>query len=196
MENQTGTYTGTQAGSAPSQAQEQGTTRQFTVGILVNNHFGVLNRVAGLYAKRCYNIDSLAVGETEDPRFSRMTIVSTGDDYMREQVVKQLRKLYDVKAVVLFDREATVSLEHVLVKLHVDPAGSVGLSELVDRFSGKIKGFGPKYAVVEITGDTEKIEAFLESARPHGIIECCRSGRISMSHGLSNVMDLQDMHNR
>jgi len=185
MENQTDIKTGAVA------APDRDAVEQFTVGILVNNHFGVLNRVAGLYAKRCYNIDSLAVGETEDPRFSRMTIVSTGDAYMREQVVKQLRKLHDVKAVVLFDKGATVSLEHVLVKLKVNPAHSVSISDLVDRFSGKIKGFGPDYAVVEITGDTPKIEAFLEAARPCGIIECCRSGRIALSHGLTHVMEVK-----
>jgi acetolactate synthase-1/3 small subunit len=73
---------------------------RFTIGLIVSNHHGVLNRIAGLYSKRCYNIDSLAVGETEDPRFSRMTIVSTGDEYTRTQVVKQLNKLHDVKLAV------------------------------------------------------------------------------------------------
>ncbi|MCL2324784.1 MAG: acetolactate synthase small subunit [Actinomycetia bacterium] len=166
--------------------------RQFAVGILVNNHFGVLNRVAGLYAKRCYNIDSLAVGETEDPRFSRMTIVSTGDDYMREQVVKQLRKLTDVKAVVLFESGSTVAVEHVLVKLDSGTTLGADISELINRFSGKIKDFGTGYVVVEVTGEPGKIADFFEAARAIGIIETCRSGLISMSHGFGCTLQISE----
>lgn len=164
--------------------------QQFVVGILVNNHFGVLNRVAGLYAKRCYNIDSLAVGETEDPRFSRMTIVSTGSDYMREQVVKQLRKLHDVKEVVSFDSGSTVSVEHVLIKLKSDSEYSERISELIERFGGKMKDFGPDYVVVEITGDHGKVESFFERVGPNAIIESCRSGLISMSRDMAQVMSV------
>ncbi|MCL2339546.1 MAG: acetolactate synthase small subunit, partial [Actinomycetia bacterium] len=90
---------------------------KFTIGLLVSNHAGVLNRVAGLYAKRGYNIDSLAVGTTENSKFSRMTIVSSGDDYMKDQVVRQLRKLHDVKLVVLLEGDNMVGVEHMLIKL-------------------------------------------------------------------------------
>jgi len=173
-----------------SETTPEDATQQFAVGILVNNHFGVLNRVAGLYAKRCYNIDSLAVGETEDPRYSRMTIVSTGDDYMREQVVKQLRKLHDVKAVVLLDNGAAVAVEHMLIKLRSDAEYSARISELVERFSGRIKDFGPDYVVVEITGNHDKIKAFFERVDARGIIETCRSGLISMSRDLTQVMSV------
>ncbi|MCL2882313.1 MAG: acetolactate synthase small subunit [Coriobacteriia bacterium] len=171
---------------------KQDTARQFAVGILVNNHFGVLNRVAGLYAKRTYNIDSLAVGETEDPRFSRMTIVSTGDDYMREQVVKQLRKLHDVKEVVLFEDNSTVGVEHALVKMKSASEYSAGISDLVERFGGKIKDFGPDYVVIEITGDHGKVEAFLERVGRDAIIEAVRSGLISMSRDLGQVLSVAE----
>jgi len=180
----------TQEAKQMSETTPEDTTRQFAVGILVNNHFGVLNRVAGLYAKRCHNIDSLAVGETEDPRFSRMTIVSTGDDYMREQVVKQLRKLHNVKEVVLFDPESAVAVEHVLIKLKSDSEYSGRISELIERFGGTMKDFGPDYVVIEITGDHDKIKAFFERVDARGIIETCRSGLISMSRDLTQVMSV------
>ena len=92
---------------------------RFAVGLIVSNRFGVLNRIAGLYAKRCYNIDSLSVGETEDPEYSRMTIVSTGDEYMKDQVVRQLEKLIDVKAVALLEPENTVFAQHMFIKMHL-----------------------------------------------------------------------------
>jgi len=181
----------TQEAKPMSETTTKDTTRQFAVGILVNNHFGVLNRVAGLYSKRTYNIDSLAVGETEDPRFSRMTIVSTGDDYMREQVVKQLRKLHDVKEVVLFESGSTVAVEHVLVKLKSGSEYSGRISELVERFSGKIKDFGPDYVVIEITGDRTKIDAFFDRVGRDAIIETVRSGLISMSRDMAQVLSVE-----
>ncbi|WP_424244636.1 acetolactate synthase-1/3 small subunit [Elusimicrobium posterum] len=89
---------------------------KFTVGLVVSNHYGVLNRITGLYAKRCYNINTLAVGETEDDRFSKMIIVSVGGEYERDQIVKQLRKLHDVKKVELFDKEITLNDAVLCVK--------------------------------------------------------------------------------
>ena len=164
----------------------------FTVGVIVSNHFGVLNRVAGLYAKRGYNIDSLAVGETENPRYSRMTIVSTGDDYMKEQVVAQLRKLHDVKLVVLFDKENTVSVEHMLIKLKVNGSGTAEISALINMYGGKVMDFGENFITAEITGDSGKIEEFTEKARVHGILEICRSGRISIIHGAEHMLSVRN----
>ncbi|MDR2599704.1 MAG: acetolactate synthase small subunit [Oscillospiraceae bacterium] len=156
---------------------------KFTVGIIVSNHFGVLNRVAGLYAKRGYNIDSLAVGETDDPKYSRMTIVSTGDDYTRNQVVEQLKKLQDVKMVVLLENDKSVSIEHMLVKLKLDNESKAEISEFINSYSGNVMDFGEDFITAEISGNAEKIERFIKAAKEIGILEICRSGLISLSQG-------------
>jgi len=160
---------------------------KFIVGIIVSNHFGVLNRVAGLYAKRGYNIDSLAVGETENPAFSRMTIVSTGDEYMKSQVLKQLRKLHDVKLVVLLENDSSVSVEHMLIKLKLGNEGKTAISDLINDFAGNVMDFGEDFITAEISGSSEKIERFIDAAREIGILEVCRSGLISMIQGTDNA---------
>lgn len=165
--------------------------KKFTVGLIVSNHFGVLNRVAGLYGKRCYNIDSLAVGETEDPGYSRITIVSTGDEYMKSQVVKQLKKLHDVKQVVLFEEDSIVSVEHMLIKLKADGDDKAIISDMINRYGGKVMDFGSEFITAEITGDTPKIEQFIQKSSSLGIIEVCRSGLIAMSQGNQDQLSIQ-----
>jgi len=162
-------------------------SNKFIVGIIVSNHFGVLNRVAGLYAKRGYNIDSLAVGETEDPAFSRMTIVSSGDDYMKSQVLMQLQKLHDVKMVTLLDEENAVSIEHMLIKLKLVDEGKAAISNLINDYGGNVMDFGADFITAEISGSSDKIERFIDAARDIGILEVCRSGLISMGQGADNV---------
>ncbi|MDR0288261.1 MAG: acetolactate synthase small subunit [Clostridiales bacterium] len=167
-------------------------SEKFTVGIIVSNHFGVLNRVAGLYAKRGYNIDSLAVGETEDPEYSRMTIVSNGDSYMREQVVRQLQKLHDVKMVTLFEKDKNVSTEHMLIKLAADGSNKAKISEFINSFGGKVMDFGETFITAELTGTSEKIDEFIDRTKNHGILELCRSGCISMVHGTENMLNIKN----
>jgi len=161
---------------------------KFTVGIIVSNHFGVLNRVAGLYAKRGYNIDSLAVGETENPEFSRMTIVSTGDEYMKTQVLKQLEKLHDVKMVTLLEKNSSVSIEHMLIKLNLKNEGKAAISDIINDYGGNVMDFGDDFITAEISGSSEKIERFIEAAREIGILEVCRSGLISVTQGTDSVL--------
>lgn len=170
--------------------------KKFTVGIIVSNHFGVLNRVAALYAKRGYNIDSLAVGETEDSRYSRITIVSTGDKYMSSQVVKQLKKLYDVKLVTLFDNDNMVSIEQMLIKLKVENGSSTYISRIINFYSGRVMDFSSGYVTVEVTGSSDKIDAFIAEARSTGIIELCRSGHITMNHGIKDILSLNDIEDQ
>jgi len=170
-------------------------SEKFVVGIIVSNHFGVLNRVAGLYAKRGYNIDSLAVGETENPKYSRMTIVSTGDEYMKNQVLRQLEKLHDVKMVVLLEQGCSVSIEHMLIKLRIGGEGKAAISDLINDFGGKVMDFGDSFITAEITGSSEKIERFIDAARTIGILEVCRSGIISMAHGIDNVLSVEKFVN-
>ena len=161
---------------------------KFTVGIIVSNHSGVLNRVSGLYAKRGYNIDSLAVGETENPEYSRMTIVSTGDEYMKNQVLRQLGKLHDVKMVRLLDRTNSVSIEHMLIKLKAGDEGKASISSLINDYGGKVMDFGGDFITAEISGSSEKVERFIDAVRSIGIIEVCRSGLISMIQGTGDVL--------
>ena len=168
-------------------------SEKFIVGIIVSNHFGVLNRVAGLYAKRGYNIDSLAVGETENPSFSRMTIVSTGDEYMKSQVLKQLEKLHDVKMVVLLDSENAVSIEHMLIKLKLGNEGKTMISDLINDYGGNVMDFGSDFITAEISGSSEKIERFIDAVREIGILEVCRSGLISMMQGTDDVFNTRSL---
>lgn len=164
--------------------------QEFTVGVIVNNHYGVLHRVSGLFGKRGYNIDSLAVGETENPAYSRITIVSSGDDYTKEQVVKQLLKLHDVKRVYLFDEERTVSLDHLIIKLQVDGINKAEVNQLINSYSGKVMDFDTDFVTVEITGHTDKINQFIEKTREFGILELCRSGRISLVRGNQDLLTM------
>ncbi|NLF80471.1 MAG: acetolactate synthase small subunit [Clostridia bacterium] len=167
---------------------------KFMVGLIVANHHGVLNRVAGLYSKRGYNIDSLAVGETEDASLSRMTIVSTGDDYIREQVVKQLNKLHDVKKAVLLDMDDAVSVEHLLIKIKINGEGNADIADLINSFSGKVADFSEGCIIADITGGNDQINDFIERCRPSGILEICRSGLISLSRGMENLLGIHDVN--
>ena len=106
---------------------------KFAVAMIVNNRFGVLNRIAGLYAKRCYNIDNISAGTLDDPNYTRITIVSTGDEYMKDQVVRQLEKLIDVRAVTLLEPENTVFAQHMYIKMHLTK---------VESFIEKVRDFG------------------------------------------------------
>jgi len=165
-------------------------SEKFTVGIIVSNHFGVLNRVAGLYAKRGYNIDSLAVGETEDPAYSRMTIVSTGDEYMKSQVLKQLQKLHDVKMVALLESGNSVAIEHMLIKLKLKDESKAVISDLINDFGGNVMDFGADFITAEISGSSDKIERFIDAAGEIGIHEVCRSGLISIAQGTENLLGI------
>ena len=159
--------------------------KQFTVSLVVSmsDQQDVLNRIAGLYEKRGYNIGSLAIGETEDPQFSRMTIVSTGDEYIQNQVVKQLNKLHDVKEVVLLDSSKSISMDHLLIKIKTSEDFNAEITTLINAAGGKILDLGDHYLMADITGSTEYINAFISRCMPLGILELCRSGTIALSKG-------------
>jgi len=166
---------------------------KFTVGIIVSNRFGVLNRVAALYAKRGYNIDSLTVGETENSEYSRMTITSTGDDHMKSQVLTQLQKLHDVKMITLLESENSVSMEQMLVKIKVSGNGKAEISNLINDYGGKVMDFSSDFITAEITGSYEKIQHFIDTARKIGILELCRSGLISMAIGTEKTLSIENI---
>lgn len=148
---------------------------------LVQNVPGVLAHISGMLASRGFNIDSLAVGETEDPKLSRMTFVVVGDDRVLEQVRKQLEKIVTVVRVLDISSNDFVERDLLLVKLSA-PAGGVRteVRELVDIFRGKIVDVGRDEVMIEISGREGKVQAFIERVRPYGIREIVRTGRIAM----------------
>ena len=153
------------------------------ISILVENKVGVLARITGLISGRGFNIDSLAVGETENPALSRITLVVTGDDAILEQVRKQIGKLIDVIKVIDFTEEEFVERDLMLLKVNC-PLGKRGeIIEIVDIFRGKIIDVGQKDLVVEIAGTEDKLEAMLSLLRSYGIKELVRTGSIAIARG-------------
>src|SRR5437868_5493973 len=145
---------------------------------LVHNQPGVLAHVSGMLASRGFNIDSLAVGETEDPHLSRMTFVVTGDDPTLEQVRKQLDKLVTVVKVQDISSEDFVERDLMLIKITAPPAQRVEILQIVDMFRARVVDVGLANLMLEISGREQKIEAFIELVRPYGILELARTGRI------------------
>ena len=152
-----------------------------TISVLVENHFGVLAHVAGLFSARGFNIDSLAVGETEDPTVSRMTIMAHGDDRVIEQITKQLNKLIDVVKVQDLSSEDNIARELVLVKVHAPAATRSDILQIVNTFRAKVVDVNPHSLTVDVTGSEEKIDAMLELFRPFGIKEVVRTGTIALA---------------
>lgn len=148
---------------------------------VVQNVPGVLAHISGMLASRGYNIDSLAVGETEDPHLSRMTFVVVGDDRVVEQIRKQLEKIVTVVRVVDVSAQDYVERDLMLVKVKAPPGGQRSeIRELVEIFRGRIVDVGPEEVMIEISGRENKIEAFVDRMRPYGIAELVRTGRIAM----------------
>ncbi len=151
-----------------------------TISVLVENKFGALTRIAGLFSGRGYNIDSLNVAPTQDPTASRMTIVTRGDDATLEQILKQLGKLPDVIKVQDFREEEYVDRELALVKVTVDSKSRAEVMQITDIFRAKIVDVQPKTLTVEVTGSESKIEKFLELMKSFGISELTRTGKVAM----------------
>jgi acetolactate synthase-1/3 small subunit len=152
-----------------------------TISVLVENRFGVLARVAGLFSGRGFNIESLSVGETIDPSVSLMTIVTTGDDQIIEQITKQLNKLIDVIKVVDFMDIDHVEREMVLIKVAPKKNDKLEFLKLAEIFRGRIVDSGPTTFTVEVTGDEKKIAAFIELVKPFGIKEFVRTGKVAIA---------------
>lgn len=156
---------------------------QFVIGILVSNVAGVLSRVSGMFTRRCFNIDSLTVGETESKGFSRITITFHGDQYVRDQIIKQLEKLHDVKEVEVFEKNETVIRELLLIKVKNSPESRQDIMTAVEIFRSKIVDYSPDALICELTGEISKINAFIELVKPYGIIEMCRTGIVALERG-------------
>ncbi len=150
---------------------------------LVQNVPGVLSHIAGMLASRGYNIDSLAVGETEDPQLSRMTFVVVGSDNVLDQVRKQLEKIVTVVRVDDIGSQDHVERDLMLIKVSAPAARRAEISQLVEIFRGRIVDVASDTLIIEIAGQEGKVEAFIEMIRPFGIIELARTGRIALARG-------------
>ncbi len=157
------------------------------IAVYVENKYGVLARVSGLFMRRGFNIDSLAVGETEDPDYSRITITLNGDEYVREQLINQLIKLHNVKQVKLLDNEASVERELMLIKVKNTPENRNEIMAAAEIYRARIVDYNTDYMCVEVTGEPSKVNAFVEVMKPHGIVEMCRTGVVALERG-SNIM--------
>ena len=151
-----------------------------TISVLVENKFGALTRIAGLFSGRGYNIDTLNVGPTADPATSRMTLVTRGDDATLEQVVKQLEKLADVLEVQDFHEHEYIDRELVLVKVSVDSKSRAEVMQITDIFRAKIVDVQPKSLTIEITGNESKIEKFLGLMKTFGVLDLTRTGKVAL----------------
>ena len=151
-----------------------------TISVLVENKFGVLTRVAGLFSGRGYNIDTLNVGPTHNPKASRMTIVTRGDDATVDQIVKQLNKLVNVLEVQDFRDGDYVDRELVLVKVKVDSKTRAEIMQITDIFRAKIVDVQPQSLTVEITGNESKVEKFLELMSTFGVTGLTRTGKVAL----------------
>ncbi|HHV71008.1 MAG TPA: acetolactate synthase small subunit [Clostridia bacterium] len=154
-----------------------------TLSVLVENHPGVLVRVAGLFSRRGFNIESLTVGITDNPKISRMTIVVEGDNHTLEQVTKQLNKLINVLKVSDISQEESVHRELVLIKINAEPSRRSEIMQIVETFRAKIIDFGKNSVIIEITGDSSKIDALIELVREFGIKEVVRTGKVALVRG-------------
>lgn len=162
---------------------------KYVFGILVSNKFGVLTRVTSMFTRRGFNIDTLTVGETQSPDLSRITVCMKGDEYSKTQIIKQLDKMHDVKQVRVMERDETVTRELLLIKLKNDSATRQDVLAAVDVFRSKIIDYSPDALCIEITGETSKINAFIELVKPFGILEMCRTGLVALERG-GNCMGL------
>lgn len=154
-----------------------------TISVLVNNQPGVLQRVSGLFGRRGFNIESITVGESEEKGLSRMVIVTTGDDKTLEQVSKQLYKLIDVIKVIDLSANPMVARELALIKVNAEPAARPEILGVVDTFRAAVVDISPNSLIVQVIGDSEKIDAMTELLKPYGIKELSRTGVTAMTRG-------------
>ncbi len=159
------------------------------LSVLVSNHSGVLSRVAGLFSRRGYNIDSLSVGETEHPEMSRMTIVARGDDQIIDQIIKQLDKLHDVLYIKELPQHAAVCSELALVKIEASTQTRTEVVGIIDLFDATIVDVATEALTVEITGDKDEIDTFLKMVEPFHIKEMTRTGIIALQKGNEDIKE-------
>ena len=161
--------------------------KRFTVAILVNNQFGVVNRITSMFRRRQFNISSLTVSETESTKYSRITIQSEGEDETKHQLINQLYKLPDVCSVAELQPEETVSRELLLIKVANDPESRGDIRSASDAYEGKVVDYTKESIVIQMVGDSRKIDNFINLMRDFTILEICRTGVVSLERGASTI---------
>lgn len=157
--------------------------KKHTIAVIVNDQPGVLQRVSGLFGRRGFNIESITVGASEEVGLSRMVIVTTGDNHTLEQITKQLYKLIDVIKVIDLSANAMVSRELALIKIQAEPSARPEILGVVDTFRASIVDISSHTLMVQVVGDTEKIDAMIELLKPYGIREISRTGSTALNRG-------------
>ncbi|MGM0880219.1 MAG: acetolactate synthase small subunit [Bacillota bacterium] len=157
--------------------------KKHTIAVIVNDQPGVLQRVSGLFGRRGFNIESITVGTSEEAGLSRMVIVTTGDDHTLEQVTKQLYKLIDVIKVIDLSSNPMVARELALIKVNAEPASRPEILGVVETFRAAVVDIGTHSLMVQVVGDTEKIDAMVELLKPYGIRELSRTGVTALIRG-------------
>ena len=162
---------------------------KFIIAVFVDNKAGVLTRVTSMFTRRGFNIDALTVGETESPEYSRITISLSGDGYAREQLINQMKKLFNVKKVeVLVDSEC-IKRELMLIKVKNEKEHRPDIQFAVDAYRAKVVDYTSEAMCIEVTGDPTKIDAFVQLMKPFGIIEMCRTGIVALERGTTSLLD-------
>ena len=161
---------------------------KFVIAVYVDNKYGVLTRVTSMFTRRGFNIDALTVGETESPEYSRITISLSGDGYAREQLINQLRKLYNVKKVDVLEDEC-IKRELMLIKVGYTKDTRSDIITAADVYRAKVIDYTPEEMCIEVTGDPSKVDAFIRLMIPFGIIEICRTGIVALERGNTTLLD-------
>lgn len=160
---------------------------KFVIAVYVDNKFGVLTRVTSMFTRRGFNIDTLTVGETERPEYSRITISLSGDGYAREQLINQMRKLYNVKKVEVLETDS-IKRELMLIKVKNLQEQRSDVLAAVDVYRAKVIDYTADEMCIEITGDPSKIDAFVKLMMPFGVIEMCRTGIVALERGNDTLL--------
>ncbi|SEV90187.1 acetolactate synthase, small subunit [Ruminococcaceae bacterium KH2T8] len=160
----------------------------FVIAVYVENKYGVLTRVTSMFTRRGFNIDTLTVGETEDPNYSRITISLSNEKTDREQLINQLKKLYNVRKVEVISSDVAIKRELMLIKVKNTPDTRAEIRDTASVFRAKIIDYSAEAMCLEITGDTNKIDAFIDNMKPFGIIEMCRTGIVALERGPESML--------
>ena len=162
---------------------------KFVIAVYVDNKFGVLTRVTSMFTRRGFNIDALTVGETERPEYSRITITLSGDGYAKEQLLNQLRKLYNVKKIEILEHEESIRRELLLIKIRNSSDTRSDVMAAAEVYRAKIIDYTMDAMCIELTGEPTKIDAFIKLMMPYHIIEMCRTGIVALERGSGSIMN-------
>lgn len=163
-------------------------SNKFVLAVYVDNKAGVLTRVTAMFTRRGFNIDALTVGETDIPEYSRITISMSGDEYVRAQLINQLKKLYVVKKVEVLDDEP-IKRELMLIKVMNKAENRSDIMTAVDVFRASVIDYSPESMCIEVTGSPSKIDAFVKLMQPFGILEMCRTGIVALDRGTTTLLN-------